>query len=498
MAQAVLVHGAERLAVRTAEQLRVLDVQVVELGAMDVSELEACLAQSGAQGLVLCDEGDIVNFHLALAARELQPELRLVVRLFNLELGQQAERLLSCRALSASQLAAPAFVEAALRDDYAQRIHVGDHELRVLPGGAGSGLLALDSADGLLPGKLDQATSVIGQPRARSAVTPRRPRRGQVASVVRVLRADLRLRLLGAVLLALVAVTTAIYASAEDLSLVEALHRSVVAVLGSDVLEPDAPDWLRLYDIGVLVLGVAALALVIAVLTDAIVSTRLAHALGGLPRRLRGHAIVCGLGTVGYRIGSELLAAGIDVCGVDIGDEVRLARARSAGMAAAIGNAAQASTLRSLGVTEAAYLFCVTDDDVANLEAALVARAENPGLRIVLRLFDTDLAGRVERVARLGPSRSVADLAAPAFAAAALGRDVTAAIRTPDGLLLVARMGELDTTVGSIERDGALRVLSRERAGEVQWVPGGDERLEPDDVVTVVGTQLGLAQLASR
>lgn len=134
MAEAVLVHGAERLAVRTAEQLRLLDVEVVELGDMDVAEVEARLAQGGAHALVLCDEGDIVNFHLALAARELRPELRLVVRLFNLELGQQAERLLSCRALSASQLAAPAFVEAALRDDYAQRIHVGDHELRVLPG----------------------------------------------------------------------------------------------------------------------------------------------------------------------------------------------------------------------------------------------------------------------------------------------------------------------------------------------------------------------------
>jgi len=496
MAEAVLVHGAERLAVRTAEQLRLLDVQVVELGAMDVAGLEARLAQDGAQALVLCDEGDIVNFHLALAARELRRELRLVVRLFNLELGRQAERLLSCRALSASQLAAPAFVEAALRDDYAQRIHVGDHELRVLPGGSGSALLALDSAGGLLPGKLGEATSVIGQPRARSAVAPRRPRRGQVASVARALRADRRLRLLGALLLALVAATTAIYASAEDLSAVDALHRSVLAVLGSDVLEPDAPGWLRLYDIGVLVLGVAALALVIAVLTDAIVSTRLALALGGLPRRLRGHAIVCGLGTVGFRIGSELLAAGIDVCGVDIGDEVRLSRARSAGMAAAIGNAAQVSTLRSLGVQEAAYLFCVTDDDVANLEAALVARAENPGLRIVLRLFDTDLAGRVERVTRLGPSRSVADLAAPAFAAAALGRDVTHAIRTRDSLLLVARMGELDTTVGSIERDGDLRVLSRERAGTMEWVPGDDERLEPGDVVTVVGTQIGLAQLA--
>ena len=147
---------------------------------------------------------------------------------------------------------------------------------------------------------------------------------------------------------------------------------------------------------------------------------------------------------------------------------------------------------------EAEYLFCVTDNDVANLEAALVARAENPALRIVLRLFDADLAERVERVAGLGVSRSVADLAAPAFAAAALGRDVTDAIRTRRGLLLVARMDELDATVGEIERTGALRVLSRRRGEHLDWAPDDDERLEPGDRVTVIGTQLGLAELAAR
>jgi Trk K+ transport system NAD-binding subunit len=498
MTASVLVHGSERLAVRTTEQLRLLGVDAVDLGRLDVTGLEERLARGDAQSLVLCDEDDIVNLHLALAAREAQPDLRIVVRLFNLELGAQAERLLGCRALSASQLAAPAFVEAALRDSYAQRIRVEDHELLVLPGDDSAPLFALDSAEGLLPSGLGAAVSVIGQPSLRSKPPARRPRRGQVATVARVLLADRRLRLLAGVLIALLALTTAIYASVEDLSVPESLHRSVAAILGSDELEPGAPGWLELYDSGVLLVGVAALALVIALLTDAIVSTRLAHALGGLPRRLRGHAIVCGLGTVGYRIGSELLAEGIDVCGVDVSDDVRLARARSAGIAAAIGDAAQASTLRSLGVREAEYLFCVTDNDVANLEAALVARAENPALRIVLRLFDADLAKRVERVAGLGVSRSVADLAAPAFAAAALGRDVTDAIRTRRGLLLVARIGELDTTVGEIEQSGALRVLSRQRAGNLDWAPDDGERLEPGDRVTVIGTQRGLAELAER
>ena len=145
---------------------------------------------------------------------------------------------------------------------------------------------------------------------------------------------------------------------------------------------------------------------------------------------------------------------------------------------------------------EAAYLFCVTDNDVANLEAALVARAENPALRIVLRLFDADLAERVERVAGLGVSRSVADLAAPAFAAAALGRDVTDAIRTRRGLLLVARMGDARRDGG---RGRAQRRAARtqpQRGGELDWAPAAGERLEPGDRVTVIGTQRGLAQLA--
>ena len=92
-----------------------------------------------------------------------------------------------------------------------------------------------------MPEGLSGAQSVIGRPRARSRPPARRPRRGQVATVARVLLADRRLQLLGAVLIALLALTTALYASVEDLAVPEALHRAVAAILGSDELEPDAP-----------------------------------------------------------------------------------------------------------------------------------------------------------------------------------------------------------------------------------------------------------------
>ena len=64
-----------------------------------------------------------------------------------------------------------------------------------------------------------------------------------------------------------------------------------------------------------------------------------------------------------------------------------------------------------------------TDDDAANLTTAFHARALRSDLRIVLRLFDPDLAARLDRALGDYRSRSVSSLAAPSFAAAAVGWD---------------------------------------------------------------------------
>src|SRR4029079_12290392 len=83
-------------------------------------------------------------------------------------------------------------------------------------------------------------------------------------------------------------------------------------------------------------------------------------------------------------------------------------------------------------------LVVLSTDDVVNLEAAISARVLNPGLRVVLRLFDGDFADRVERAFHSDVSRSVSYLAAPAFAAAMLQRDVIGAIPVNRRVLLIA------------------------------------------------------------
>src|SRR6266511_2930967 len=68
-----------------------------------------------ARALALLKQDDVGNMDAALLAQELNPELRLVVRMFNMNLGHHVRVLLrDCRVLSDASIAAPTFVAAAL------------------------------------------------------------------------------------------------------------------------------------------------------------------------------------------------------------------------------------------------------------------------------------------------------------------------------------------------------------------------------------------------
>ena len=58
---------------------------------------------------------DVVNLHAALCAQAVEPDLRLVIRMFNTGLGYGVRRLFDdCAVLSDAAMSAPAFVAAAL------------------------------------------------------------------------------------------------------------------------------------------------------------------------------------------------------------------------------------------------------------------------------------------------------------------------------------------------------------------------------------------------
>jgi len=78
-------------------------------------------------------------------------------------------------------------------------------------------------------------------------------------------------------------------------------------------------------------------------------------------------------------------------------------------------------TLRAAGLETAAGLALMHQDDVGNIHAALTAHELAPGVRIVMRMFNTGLGYGVKRL--LGDCEVLSDaaMAAPTFVAAALG-----------------------------------------------------------------------------
>lgn len=81
---------------------------------------------AGAKALILCTDDDLMNIEIALAARSLNPQLRIVARLFNDDLAREVAQLRIDAIISSSALAAPALVSAASTKAIMHTIPVGN------------------------------------------------------------------------------------------------------------------------------------------------------------------------------------------------------------------------------------------------------------------------------------------------------------------------------------------------------------------------------------
>lgn len=140
---------------------------------------------------------------------------------------------------------------------------------------------------------------------------------------------------------------------------------------------------------------------------------------------MTGHCIVCGMGDIGYRVVELLHRLGEEV--VVITSEAREERRRIAealGVRIVTGDARVDQNLHEAGLASARLLIAATDQDLVNIEVALDARRMRPDMPVVIRLFDQGLARQLEGTLDLQRALGMSSLAAPSFAAAALGEAV--------------------------------------------------------------------------
>ncbi|WUO00281.1 NAD-binding protein [Streptomyces sp. NBC_00299] len=496
---------------------------------------EAVLVEAGvreAAALALVHDDDAANIQAALAARRLNPRLRLVIRLYNRKLGQHLEDLLD----QAAVLAAPGLDPDAL-DTSTTVLSDADTAAPALAATAVAGTSKVVQADGLLlravertpPGRGEVADpglctlALLSSTTTDPAGSEGSDASGQEGPTLlpdmdAVAAATGR----GTVVLEAVAHTGAASApgrlAGRGLPLASLFSRRLrwsLAGLAASVLGLAVASWLAtddhplhaayltlldLFAIGdpaigeptarqvlQLLSGLAGLLLLpvlLAAVLEGLGTFRTVSALRRPPRGLSGHVVLLGLGKIGTRVLARLRELDIPVVCVEEDPEARgLPLARRLRVPTVLGDVTQEGVLESAKVHRAHALLALTSSDTTNLEAALYARSVKPDLRVALRLYDDDFATAVYRTLRaahpqaLTRSRSVSTLAAPAFAGAMMGRQILGAIPVERRVLLFAALNVAGhphlegRTVAESFRAGAWRVLALDTAAPDDRLP---------------------------
>ncbi|MEW5869274.1 MAG: NAD-binding protein [Chloroflexota bacterium] len=208
-----------------------------------------------------------------------------------------------------------------------------------------------------------------------------------------------------------------------------------------------------------------------------------------------GHVIICGMGKVGYRVTLELLKFDREVVAIEQDPQARFVeKARALGIPVIIADARRTENLVKAGVLQADAVIPCTNDELTNLDIALDARELNPQAKVVMRMFDPDLARRVEKGFGIHTAFSTSALAAPVFAAATMRVNVKASFYVNDVLLniseLVIQPGAQieDWSVQQLEQSLDLSVVSYIESDASHLHPAPELPIKAGDAILVLAS----------
>ncbi|NES20583.1 MAG: potassium channel protein [Symploca sp. SIO3E6] len=409
-----------------------------------------------AHTLVISTHDDALNLAILTQARVLNPQIRIINRLFNHTLGERLDQTLPHHvSLSVSALAAPVFAFAALGSQAIGKLELfnqtwpiyeelidGDHPwlgrhvsdlwesrsrmlIYYLPA---HGQLDLISA--VVQGKQLQLGDrlIIGtQPKIRNH------RRSWLRKLLKVLtnlrqfqRHGQSMLMVTLILLLTIMAATVTYVCVNlNTSIVDALYFSVGMITGAggqEEVAEQSPDSIKVFTAIMMLVGAGVIGICYALLNDFILGTRFNQFWDAARVPSGHHYIVCGLGGIGIQIVHQLHNLGYEVVVIERDPNNRfLATARSVGVPVILEDASLSTSLKAANVHTAQAMLAVTSSDMTNVEITLSAKALAAKLPVVVRNQDPEFALTAKQVFNFAMVLSPTELATPSFAAAALG-----------------------------------------------------------------------------
>jgi voltage-gated potassium channel len=215
---------------------------------------------------------------------------------------------------------------------------------------------------------------------------------------------------------------------------------------------------------------------------------------------LNNHVIVCGIGTTGWHIATELSAVGIPFVVVDKSRERvdELNDEFDDALLYVHGDATDDHVLELAGVERARGVISALNDDKANLFVTISARALNPTARIVAKSIEPSTERKLRRAGAdavvapnyIGGVRLFSEMVSPKTVAfldriVQFGSGISVGLEAidipPTSPLVGKRLAETD-----IREAGALVVAIHRSDGDYVYNPGGEHLLEAGDSLIVL------------
>jgi hypothetical protein len=339
--------------------------------------------------------GDVVALRYALLVAHIQPQLPLVVTIFDRTLTEQLRTALPhCVVTSPADEAVPAIATACVAEVDPPR----------------------DAPTGESAAQSSEVTARL------SGIRVQPPRTGKTVSTVLKLSGALRppdltsrMLLAGtAGLLLVLLVDWLLGVLAFHRSVTEALLDSVLvlATVSAPQVHP-SPAWYQVDSALMVLLTIALTALFTAGLVGRATSSRSVGLFGRrlLPRS--NHVVVVGLGQVGLRLCLALRSLDVPVVAVERDPAAaNLRLARSTGIAVVMAHAEDRDVLDRLALSRARAVAAMGSVDIENVEVALAVLAVAPQLPVVIRAGEDDVIAETRSLFHIGQVIDVSTLTA--------------------------------------------------------------------------------------
>jgi voltage-gated potassium channel len=216
---------------------------------------------------------------------------------------------------------------------------------------------------------------------------------------------------------------------------------------------------------------------------------------------MNNHIVLIGLGHLGYRVAQKLYEMGESIAVVELNPGTHTAvAAREMGIPVIQADARHPGALEAANIKDARTIILASQNDAMNLQIALKARSLNPKIQVVIRIFDEEFAHSLQE--QFGfIALSATEMAAPVFAAAAAGADVTNPISVEGQLLGLARLTINRTsklaeqTIGYVEDTYHLNIVLLRRDHQSEMHPTDSSMIHEGDTLAVLGGPQQLSRL---